>query len=119
METVILLHSRIAQRVTVQKKARARSVSARMRSKRAVHAKLGMYCFASSLAAGLFGEMRGLTRRGERVAGALSHPPLPSAGSQQLPALRAHIVLSSGMNPPARLSGIELPWTCGAVETNP
>jgi hypothetical protein len=49
-----------------------------------------------------------------------SHPPLPSVGSQlQLPALAAHILLSSGMKPPARLSGMELPWTSGAVEVYP
>ena len=45
----------------------ARYLSARMGSKRAVQAKLGMYLLASSLAAVLFGEMRVLARWGERV----------------------------------------------------
>jgi len=44
-----------------------RCLSARMGSKRAVQAKLGVCLLASSLAAALFGEMRVSARRGGRV----------------------------------------------------
>ena len=55
------------KRLSVREKSMLRCLSARLGTKRAVQAKLGMYLLTSSLAAALVGEMRVLARWDGRV----------------------------------------------------
>ena len=78
-----------------------RCLSARLGSKRAVQAKLGMYLLTSSLAAALLGEMRVLARWGGRVRtvaflSILSATPIQSVPSERLRVLKYENNFSTG-----------------------